>query len=69
MVLTHPAAPAETVEAAKELLKSFIRIKLERNGAQIAKIPPPPPDAGKLGVWYLAPSSTDSVVVLIGTHP
>jgi hypothetical protein len=69
VVLTYPDAPVGTVEAAKELLNSFVRIKLERGGAQIGKIPPPPPDAGKPGVWYLAPSSVDSIVVMIGTHP
>jgi hypothetical protein len=65
VILTHPDAPVGTVEAAKELLNSFVRIKLERGGAQIGKIPPPPPDAGKTGVWYLAPSSVDSIVVMI----
>jgi hypothetical protein len=69
LVLTHPDAPVETVAAAKELLNSFVRIKLERDGAQIGKIPLPPDDAGKPGGWYLAPSSVDSIVVMIGTHP
>jgi hypothetical protein len=68
-VFTDPDAPAETVDAAKELLNSFVRIKLGPDGAQIGKIPPPPPDAGKPGVWYLTPSSIDSIVVVIGTHP
>jgi hypothetical protein len=69
IVLTHPDASTETVKAANELLNSFVRIKLEPEGARIGKIPSPPPEAGKPGVWYLAPSSVDSVVVMIGTHP
>lgn len=67
MVLVHPNAPAATVDAAKELLKSFGRIKLTEGG-QVGKTTPRP-DNMKPGDWHLAPSSVDSIVVLIGTHP
>jgi hypothetical protein len=68
IVLADTRASDHTKRAAQALLDAFIECGLAPRGSRVGTIPAPPPNAGQPGVWYLAASQPDAVVIVIGTH-
>ena len=69
IVFIDTKALEHTRLAARALLDAFKECGFAPPGSLVGTISPPPPNAGEPGVWYLAASQPDAVVVIIGTHP
>ena len=69
LVLVNPTASVAVREAAKALLDGFVALGLAPKQAHVGNVAAPPPEPRAPVTWFLESSHSDSVLVLVGTHP